>query len=69
LTLVSGGLSNRDIARELFIAEATVKVHLSHAYEKLGVSSRTAAALRVPHHARFRRHLAHEPEAQAHPKS
>ena len=52
LVLVAEGLSNREIAGRLFIAEATAKVHVSHILEKLGVSSRTAAALRVPHHAR-----------------
>ena len=51
LALVARGLSNREIAQHLFITEATVKVHLSHIFEKLSVSSRTAAALRVPHHA------------------
>ena len=43
LALVSRGMSNGDIAQELFIGEATVKTHLLHAFEKLGVSDRTAA--------------------------
>lgn len=34
------GFSNRDIARRLFISEATVKVHLRHIYEKVGVRTR-----------------------------
>jgi DNA-binding CsgD family transcriptional regulator/tetratricopeptide (TPR) repeat protein len=44
LELVSQGLSNRQIARTLWIAESTVKVHVHHVFEKLGVQSRTEAA-------------------------
>jgi DNA-binding NarL/FixJ family response regulator len=43
LALVSRGLSNPEIATELFIGEATVKTHLLHVFDKLGVSDRTAA--------------------------
>ncbi|MDX3247748.1 MULTISPECIES: response regulator transcription factor [unclassified Streptomyces] len=43
LTLVAKGTSNREIARELFISEATVKTHLTHLYAKLGVNDRAAA--------------------------
>ncbi|MCC6270803.1 MAG: response regulator transcription factor [Microbacteriaceae bacterium] len=43
LLLVAGGKSNREIGRELFLSEATVKSHLSHIFTKLGVSSRTGA--------------------------
>ncbi|HEY3559158.1 MAG TPA: response regulator transcription factor [Kribbella sp.] len=43
LELVAKGTSNRDIARELFISEATVKTHLSHVFTKLGVADRAAA--------------------------
>lgn len=43
LRLVSAGRSNPEIARELFIGEATVKTHLLHVFEKLGVSDRTRA--------------------------
>lgn len=43
LELLAGGASNRDLARALFISEATVKTHLVHIYAKLGVDSRTAA--------------------------
>jgi len=35
------GFSNRDIADRLFVTEGTVKVHLRHIYEKLGVRTRT----------------------------
>ena len=51
LLLVSHGKSNRDIGRTLFISEATVKVHVRHIFEKLGVRSRTQAALRIPQYA------------------
>lgn len=37
------GTSNREIAAELFISEATVKTHLTHIYGKLGVKDRAAA--------------------------
>ncbi|MEV6590005.1 response regulator [Streptomyces acidicola] len=43
LELVAKGTSNREIARELFISEATVKTHLTHLYAKLGVKDRAAA--------------------------
>ena len=42
--LASHGLSNPDIARELFMSRNTVKAHLSHAYAKLGVANRTELA-------------------------
>ncbi|WP_405612023.1 response regulator [Streptomyces sp. NBC_01508] len=43
LELVARGTSNRGIAAELFISEATVKTHLTHIYAKLGVKDRAAA--------------------------
>jgi len=43
LGLVVGGLTNAQIARELYLAESTVKSHLSSAFMKLGVSSRNEA--------------------------
>lgn len=44
LMLVATGLTNSEIADELFLAESTVKSHLSSAFGKLGVSSRSEAA-------------------------
>lgn len=43
LELLAGGAGNKEIARALFITEATVKTHLNHVYGKLGVDTRTAA--------------------------
>ncbi|PWI41357.1 response regulator transcription factor [Streptomyces sp. ICBB 8177] len=43
LGLLAEGLANRQISKRLFISEATVKTHLVHIYDKLGVDSRTAA--------------------------
>ncbi|NUT38827.1 MAG: response regulator transcription factor [Thermoactinospora sp.] len=43
LELLSKGAGNKEIARALFITEATVKTHLNHVYGKLGVETRTAA--------------------------
>ncbi|NUW42627.1 response regulator transcription factor [Nonomuraea rhodomycinica] len=40
---VAAGLGNRQISREMFLSETTVKTHLVHIYAKLGVDSRTAA--------------------------
>jgi DNA-binding NarL/FixJ family response regulator len=45
LTLVGRGLANKQIARELSIAEKTVKTHVSHVLSKLGLADRTQAAL------------------------
>lgn len=47
LRLVSRGLSNPGIAAQLSIGESTVKTHLLHAFEKLGVNDRTRAVTRA----------------------
>jgi DNA-binding NarL/FixJ family response regulator len=43
LEAVAEGLSNKEIARRLSYAEQTIKLELTHVYQKLGVSSRTEA--------------------------
>ncbi|MGW3211919.1 response regulator [Streptomyces parvus] len=43
LVLVARGTTNREIAAELFISEATVKTHLTHVFAKLGAKDRAAA--------------------------
>ena len=45
LELLARGRSNRQIARSLYVGERTVKTHVSHILTKLGVKSRTQAAL------------------------
>jgi DNA-binding NarL/FixJ family response regulator len=45
LELVATGRRNAKIAQELFISTRTVENHLYHIFDKLGVSSRTEAAL------------------------
>ena len=46
LTLVARGLSNREIATELFVSENTVKTHCARAFDKLGAARRTQAVQR-----------------------
>ena len=46
LTLIARGLSNREIATELFVSENTVKTHCSRAFDKLGAARRTQAVQR-----------------------
>lgn len=43
LEALATGKSNKELAQRLFISEATVKTHLIHIYQKLGVDTRTAA--------------------------
>ncbi|MGA8109699.1 MAG: LuxR C-terminal-related transcriptional regulator [Acidobacteriaceae bacterium] len=46
LTLVARGLSNREIATQLFVSENTVKTHCARAFDKLGAARRTQAVQR-----------------------
>ena len=43
--LLCGGMSNREIAAQLYISTSTVKVHVHHIFDKLGIRSRTALIL------------------------
>jgi DNA-binding NarL/FixJ family response regulator len=43
LEVLKSGASNQEIAKRLFLAEQTVKFHLTNIYRKLGVSTRTEA--------------------------
>ncbi len=47
LRLVAKGASNREVAEELYVSQATVKTHLIHIFGKLGVSDRTAAVTKA----------------------
>ena len=47
LRQVAEGKSNREIGEALFISEATVKIHLTHLFEKLGAGSRTDAVAKA----------------------
>ena len=51
LRAVAGGLSNREVGKDLWVSEQTVKFHLRNLYRKLGISSRAEATLRIraPH--------------------
>jgi two-component system, NarL family, nitrate/nitrite response regulator NarL len=60
--LVSEGLSNKLVARQLNIADGTVKVYLHYIYEKLGISNRTAlCALATAHRERWQQIIASKP--------
>jgi DNA-binding NarL/FixJ family response regulator len=50
LVLLGEGLPNKVIARRLGIAEKTVKAHVTHIFEAIGVTDRTQAALWVGRH-------------------
>jgi ATP/maltotriose-dependent transcriptional regulator MalT len=43
IVLVARGFSNRQVATQLHISEATIKRHLANIYEKIGVTSRSDA--------------------------
>jgi DNA-binding NarL/FixJ family response regulator len=47
MVFAAKGFANKEIARELKVAEGTVKIHLHRIYQKLGVKSRFALAVRA----------------------
>ena len=47
LRLLTGGFTNREIARRLTLGEETIKTHVTRVLRKLGAGSRTAAAARA----------------------
>ncbi|HTY06874.1 MAG TPA: response regulator transcription factor [Gemmatimonadales bacterium] len=47
LRLVAAGKSNREVGEGLNVSEGTVKIHLSHLFEKLGATSRTDAVAKA----------------------
>lgn len=47
MTYVAQGLTNGQVARRMGLSEGTVRTHLTSIYERLGVTSRTAAVTRV----------------------
>ncbi len=47
MRLLAAGHTNTQISRRLGISEGTVRTHLENIYERLGVSSRTAAVIRA----------------------
>jgi DNA-binding NarL/FixJ family response regulator len=52
IKLIAGGANNREAAAKLFVSEATIKTHLIHVFEKLGVRDRAAAVSEA-----YKRHL------------
>lgn len=57
LAQLADGRSNKEIARELGISDATVKVHIKHLLRKLGVKSRLEAAVWALQSPAFKAHL------------
>jgi DNA-binding NarL/FixJ family response regulator len=49
VAMMAAGYSNREIAKACFVAEGTVKNHISNILSKLGVRDRTRAVLRALH--------------------
>lgn len=49
LALLAQGMSNQDIGTTLGIAEKTVRIHMTHIFEKLGVADRTQAVIAAVH--------------------
>ena len=45
--LIADGHTNREIAEQLYVSRRTVETHVAHAFQKLGVRSRTQLAVAV----------------------
>ena len=50
LRLLARGLSNRDMTEQLYISPDTIKAHIGHIYDKIGVSTRAGATLFAMEH-------------------
>ena len=50
LSLVKDGLANKEITTRLFISPRTVQTHLTHVYNKLGLTSRVRLAQEAARH-------------------
>ncbi len=55
VTAIVEGSSNKDIGQQFGLSQQTVKNHLSHIFDKLGVSNRLELALYAVHHKLFER--------------
>jgi DNA-binding CsgD family transcriptional regulator len=49
VSLIAEGLTNRAVAKQLFISPRTVETHVSHVFAKLGISSRAALIAQAVH--------------------
>ena len=45
--LVAEGLTNREVARRLYVSPHTINTHLRHVFQKLSISTRAALAAQV----------------------
>jgi len=71
LDLIARGVSNEEVGKKLFISVTTVKVHVSHIFNKLNVNNRTKAALilmraRLQNSRDFARQLPPDPSPRRH---
>ncbi len=48
---IAAGRTNAEAADKLFVAPSTIKTHLEHIYDKLGIRTRAALATEAAHHA------------------
>jgi DNA-binding NarL/FixJ family response regulator len=65
LRALSDGLSNKQIAKQLWVAEQTVKFHLTNIYRKLGVTTRTEAVRHAYTHGLLESPVLHHAESAA----